>query len=450
MTTRHDVEAVAGGGALDSGGSPHNHAPGGNGCVAPDTIDARKVEAVDALLPQTQCRRCGYVACRPYAEAMVHGEADINRCPPGGETTIEALARTLGRPVLALDPACGTAGPRETARIDESLCIGCVVCIRACPVDAIIGARKWMHAVLESECTGCGLCVEPCPMDCIAMVPARVGPATPEAWLAGAGPARPAPLRAPEQTGIVDRARTAPPRALSASRCRRIREGAHRRAAPGRHRRRGGPGQGASDGPRGVYVMTPARIEPRGRRRDSQLVCADRIEIPNQRLPRAPGPNLFGKHRARVGAMCEASWRSERHRSSSRAAPFCREWSRYRGRRYARWSSRLRGRGALRRRETEGDGVRDGHVSDGEVGTARALQGPGRRLRAMNAAGRRAIFERLRAGNPSPTTELEYSTPFELLIAVVLSAQATDVSRQQGDAIAVLRRLHARGHARSG
>ena len=188
MTTRHDVEAVAGGGALDSGGSPHNHAPGGNGCVAPDTIDARKVEAVDALLPQTQCRRCGYVACRPYAEAMVHGEADINRCPPGGETTIEALARTLGRPVLALDPACGTAGPRETARIDESLCIGCVVCIRACPVDAIIGARKWMHAVLESECTGCGLCVEPCPMDCIAMVPARVGPATPEAWLAERAP----------------------------------------------------------------------------------------------------------------------------------------------------------------------------------------------------------------------------------------------------------------------
>ena len=146
------------------------------------------IDAVDALLPQTQCRRCGYDACRPYAEALVRGEADINRCPPGGQFTITALARTLGRRVEPLDPACGSAGPRESARIDESACIGCTVCIRACPVDAIIGARKWMHAVLESECTGCGLCVEPCPVDCIAMVPARAGPSTHEAWLAERAP----------------------------------------------------------------------------------------------------------------------------------------------------------------------------------------------------------------------------------------------------------------------
>ena len=151
-----------------------------------DTVTA--VDAVDALLPQTQCRRCGYDACRPYAEAMVRGEADINRCPPGGDATVAALARAHGRPVVALDPACGAAGPRETARIERSECIGCTVCIRACPVDAIIGARKWMHEVLESECTGCGLCVEPCPVDCIAMVPARSGPATPETWLAERAP----------------------------------------------------------------------------------------------------------------------------------------------------------------------------------------------------------------------------------------------------------------------
>ena len=142
------------------------------------------VDAVDALLPQTQCGRCGYDACLPYAQALVHGDADVNRCPPGGEVTVAALARILGRPVKALDPARGPAGPRETAIIDESACIGCTMCIRACPVDAIIGARKWMHAVLESECTGCGLCVEPCPVDCIAMAPARTGPATPEGWLA--------------------------------------------------------------------------------------------------------------------------------------------------------------------------------------------------------------------------------------------------------------------------
>ena len=145
---------------------------------------AVEIDALDALLPQTQCGQCGYDACRPYAEALVRGDAEINRCPPGGETTVAALARALGRPVVPLDPACGAAGPRETARIDESECIGCTVCIRACPVDAIIGARKWMHAVLDSECTGCGLCVEPCPVDCISMAPARTGPATAEAWLA--------------------------------------------------------------------------------------------------------------------------------------------------------------------------------------------------------------------------------------------------------------------------
>lgn len=99
-----------------------------------------------------------------------------------------ALSRALGRPAVALDLACGAAGPREAARIDESACIGCAVCIRACPVDAIVGARKWMHAVLESECTGCGLCVEPCPVDCITMVPARTGPATAAAWLTERAP----------------------------------------------------------------------------------------------------------------------------------------------------------------------------------------------------------------------------------------------------------------------
>lgn len=156
--------------------------------VPSDASTAATIDAVDALLPQTQCRRCGYDACRPYAEALVCGEADINRCPPGGEPTVAALAHALGRPVVALDSACGVAGPRETARIDENECIGCTVCIRACPVDAIIGARRWMHAVLECECTGCGLCVEPCPVDCISMVPARTGPVNVQGWLAERAP----------------------------------------------------------------------------------------------------------------------------------------------------------------------------------------------------------------------------------------------------------------------
>ena len=156
--------------------------------ASPGGSSAREIDVIDALLPQTQCRRCGYDACRPYAAALVRGETGINRCPPGGEATVAALARALGRRVVALDPGCGVPGPRERARIDESECIGCTVCIRACPVDAIIGARRWMHAVLECECTGCGLCVEPCPVDCISMVPARAGPVSVEAWLAERAP----------------------------------------------------------------------------------------------------------------------------------------------------------------------------------------------------------------------------------------------------------------------
>ena len=129
------------------------------------------VNAIDALLPQTQCRRCGYDACRPYAEALAAGEAELNRCPPGGEQTIAALARLLERPVLALDEHCGVHVPRKVAFIDEHWCIGCMVCIRACPVDAIVGARRLMHTVIADECSGCELCVAPCPVDCIQMRP---------------------------------------------------------------------------------------------------------------------------------------------------------------------------------------------------------------------------------------------------------------------------------------
>lgn len=126
---------------------------------------------IDALLPQTQCTRCGYTGCRPYAEAIVAGEADINQCPPGGAATIEALARLTGRPALPLNPANGIEKPREVAYILEEHCIGCTKCLPACPVDAILGANKRMHTVIVSECTGCELCIAPCPVDCIVMVP---------------------------------------------------------------------------------------------------------------------------------------------------------------------------------------------------------------------------------------------------------------------------------------
>jgi Na+-translocating ferredoxin:NAD+ oxidoreductase subunit B len=129
---------------------------------------------IDALLPQTQCTRCGYAGCRPYAAAVAGGEAQINQCPPGGSATIAALAKLLGRPVQPLNPANGVEAPARIAWIDESRCIGCARCLAPCPVDAIVGAAKYMHTVLTERCTGCELCLPPCPVDCIEM---RVGPA---------------------------------------------------------------------------------------------------------------------------------------------------------------------------------------------------------------------------------------------------------------------------------
>ncbi len=138
------------------------------------------VDRIDALLPQTQCAQCGYPGCRPYAEAIASGEADINQCPPGGEKTIRDLADLLDREPRPLNADYGEAKTVATvARIDESRCIGCTLCIQACPVDAIIGAQRQMHTVIEDLCTGCDLCVDPCPVDCIHM--AEV-PTTTRTW----------------------------------------------------------------------------------------------------------------------------------------------------------------------------------------------------------------------------------------------------------------------------
>jgi len=128
------------------------------------------VDQINTLLPQTQCGQCNFPGCRPYAEAIAAGEADINQCPPGGETGIQALADLLGVEVLALNPENGEAQQKAVAVIDEEICIGCTLCIQACPVDAILGTSKLMHTVIEAECTGCDLCLPPCPVDCIEMV----------------------------------------------------------------------------------------------------------------------------------------------------------------------------------------------------------------------------------------------------------------------------------------
>lgn len=132
-------------------------------------VNSRLVDAIDAELPQTQCTRCGYPGCRPYAEAIARGDADIDQCPPGGQAGVDALAALLGRATKPLNPAFGHEAPPTIAVIDEEACIGCTKCIQACPVDAILGASKRMHSIIDAECTGCDLCVPACPVDCISM-----------------------------------------------------------------------------------------------------------------------------------------------------------------------------------------------------------------------------------------------------------------------------------------
>ncbi len=137
------------------------------------------VEQINELLPQTQCGQCGHPGCKPYAEAIANQTDPINRCPPGGETTIKALADLLDVEALPLDAEAGVDSVRKIAYIREDECIGCTKCIQACPVDAILGAAKQMHTVIIPECTGCDLCVEPCPVDCIDMLPV---PVTSQTW----------------------------------------------------------------------------------------------------------------------------------------------------------------------------------------------------------------------------------------------------------------------------
>lgn len=133
-------------------------------------MDTQRIEEIDAFLPQTQCTRCGYPDCHTYASAVASAQASYNQCPPGGQAVVDSLADLLGKPRIHLNPEYGSEKPPSTAVIDEQHCIGCTLCIQACPVDAIVGSAKQMHTVLQAHCTGCDLCLPPCPVDCIDMV----------------------------------------------------------------------------------------------------------------------------------------------------------------------------------------------------------------------------------------------------------------------------------------
>ena len=140
-------------------------------------------DRINALLPQTQCTRCGYPDCASYARAIAAGEADINQCPPGGDEGVARLAAATGLPIRLLNPVHGEEGPLRLAVIDEAWCIGCTLCIKACPVDAVIGTNKHLHTVIEADCTGCELCIPVCPVDCISLVAAHPDP-EPTGWAA--------------------------------------------------------------------------------------------------------------------------------------------------------------------------------------------------------------------------------------------------------------------------
>jgi electron transport complex protein RnfB len=141
-------------------------------------------EQIDALLPQTQCTRCGFADCHSYAQAIAANHTKINRCPPGGQEGIVRLATLTGQPIEPLDAECGQEVARQVAVIDETWCIGCTLCLDACPVDAIVGASKWMHTVIPKDCTGCELCVPSCPVDCIDMQPLQNEGPPPTGWAA--------------------------------------------------------------------------------------------------------------------------------------------------------------------------------------------------------------------------------------------------------------------------
>ncbi|SMF99725.1 Iron-sulfur cluster-binding protein [Burkholderia singularis] len=239
-------------------------------------------DRIEDLLPQTQCTKCGYDGCRPYAEAIAAGTAGYDQCPPGGAEGVARLAKLLGKPVIPLNPAHGVERPRPVAWIDEQLCIGCTLCMQACPVDAIVGAPKQMHTIVAELCTGCDLCVPPCPVDCIAMIPVTGKRTGWDAW---------SQSQADDARARHD-ARTA--------RLRRAREAAEARAAA---RRAGGSPPGTAGTAPAAGASTAAPDDPEAKKR---AIIAAALERARQKKEALAAQGLGPKNTEGVSAAVQA------------------------------------------------------------------------------------------------------------------------------------------------
>ncbi|WP_082709787.1 electron transport complex subunit RsxB [Burkholderia sp. TSV86] len=255
-------------------------------------------DRIEDLLPQTQCTKCGYDGCRPYAEAIAAGTAGYDQCPPGGAEGVARLAKLLGKPVIPLNPVHGVERPRPVALIDEQLCIGCTLCMQACPVDAIVGAPKQMHTIVAELCTGCDLCVPPCPVDCIAMIPVTGERTGWDAW---------SQSQADDARARHD-ARTA--------RLRRAREAAEARAAA---RRAGSspPGTAGTAPAAGASAASPAD-DPEAKKR---AIIAAALERARQKKEALAAQGLGPKNTEGVSAAVQAqidAADARRHRLAER------------------------------------------------------------------------------------------------------------------------------------
>lgn len=242
-------------------------------------------DRIEDLLPQTQCTKCGYNGCRPYAEAIAAGDANYNQCPPGGAEGIARLSNLLGKPVIPLNPVNGSEHPRAVAFIDESLCIGCTLCMQACPVDAIVGAPKQMHTIIESLCTGCDLCVPPCPVDCIAMLPVTGDRTGWDAW-------------SQEQ---ADAARAH--HDLRLARQRREREAAEARAAARRAASAAKPAAAPAETPSGTPAAAPAADDAEAKKR---AIIAAALERARKKKEELSGQGAGPKNTEGVSAAVQA------------------------------------------------------------------------------------------------------------------------------------------------